>query len=436
MRRSWQDMIDAVGLAPMFDYYQQRWEEFPEPDQAELDKPFLKEQDIACYPEWLGFDEELTGLCRRVSGIIDMDSELKTAALFLHWALFLERPFYLTEYFFGLDAERLGENRGMFGMCVLLREVPRTIADLQQRNHPNPRDVTDNFFQLLEYAKPYHEKTGRWGLRNAAWCALCVTPYLNTAHHLRFAPARLVKNFTFYRHRESGDLLCLAGGGMPLRRDGLFPKDHKTGDYETSYSKEGNIIHAHRVSASGFVYPAAERFDVSEYKTVVKQGDVLLGFHIPSGAGYDFDTCLKSFEAALKLFTETYPEIEHHGFYCESWLFSPQLPLLMAARDSRIIQIQQQTFMIPCYSNQEAFATFLYNLDSLPEPALLPQDSRLQTLVREHLMAGRHLTVGAALLPITDWRRFGHTLWYREEELRYFAVLSGLDSHRVESEEA
>lgn len=424
MRRTWQDMVKAIGLTPMFDYYRQRWAEFPQPDQAQLDQPFLNEEDIARYPEWLQFDAELTGLCRRVSAMIDADRELKTAALFLHWALFLERPFYLTEYFTALDAERLGDMRGMFGMCVLLREVPRTLADLRRRDHPNPRDVTDNFHQVLKYAKPYHEKTGRWGLRNACWCALCVTPYLNTAHHLRFAPARLSLDFTFYRHRESGDLLCLAGGGMPLRHDGLLPVDHKTGDYVTTWSRDGDIIRAHRVSASGFVYPEAERFDVSGYEVAVKQGDALLGFHIPRGPGYDVDTCLRSFEAALKLFGETYPEVEHKGFYCDSWLFSPQLPLMMTARDSGIITIQQQTFMLPCHSDKEAFATFLYRLDSLPQPERLPRDSRLQSLVRDHLMAGRHLTVGSAVLPIADWRRFGETPWYREEELRYFAGIA------------
>ena len=425
MHTSWESLEKKIGLTRLPPYFRRLWKEDEGASERELLLPLLAERDIANYPDWFGFSRELTGHIRRVSALIDRDRDLKAAAVFLHWALYIARPFYFVPWFPGLAADKLGQDAALFGLCVLCREAPRTVLDLERRNHPNPKDVLDNFKQVNDYAKAFFKQEGHWGLGNAAWCALCVTPFLNTAHHLRFAPAVLGYAYTLYRHKKTQALLCLAGGGMGLRQDGLVPADGQSPALETVYEKWGDRVLAHRVRASGFVSPRPERFDLGEYEALIASGDTLLGFHIPSGPGYDIPTCIKSFDAALKLFGTTYPEVRHKGFYCDSWLFSPQLALLMTPEESRIVAIQRQMFMLPIHSDREAFATFLYNLDKMPEPAELPGGSRLQALVREHLMQGRHLTVGGAVLPLIDLPRFGQTPYFREEDLALFRELQG-----------
>ena len=64
----------------------------------------------------------------------------------------------------------------------------------------------------------------------------------------------------------------------------------------------------------------------------------------------------------------------------------------------------------------------------LTAPERLPADTRLRALVRDWLLAGRHLSVGGALLPLADWQRFGQTPYFREEDLAAFRKLAGAEN--------
>ena len=216
----------------------------------------------------------------------------------------------------------------------------------------------------------------------------------------------------------------LAGPGLELRADGLLPAEGEAPAFETVYEREGSRVLAHRLRASGFIGPRPERFDLADYEVLVRPGDTLLGFHIPTGPGYDIPTSRASFEAALDLFLKVYPEVPVKGFYCDSWLFSPQLALMIKPADSRIVAIQRELFMLPIHADKEAFGTFLYGLDRLPKPEDLAHDSRLRALVRTWLMEGRYLSVGGAILPLDELARFEQTPYFKQAELDEFAALA------------
>ncbi len=426
MGMTWAELANSARLKELPEYYGQRFPGWTPSTEAELAAPYIGAEDLARLPNLCGFPEDLTEALGRACARIDAHREMKLLALYLHWAIFVERPFYLSAWFESLEAGAWGGEAAMLGLCVLCREIPRTLRDLARRKHPNPDDVTGNFKQLVEYARPRREKTGHWGLANAAWCALCVTPWLNTAHHLRFNPAKLDHDFNFYRHRQTGALLGLAGGGIALRGDGLLCDEGEVPALETSFRQTGGQALAHRLSPAGFISLKAEAFDLAPYEKILGQGDILLSFHIPRKPGYTVDNCRASFYAALELFEQAYPEVKPKGFISHSWLYSPQLPLMLEEGDSRIIQLQRQLFLMPAFVDRDAFAIFLYMLDSMPNPEQLPADSRLRALVRDWLMQGRYLSVGCALLPIQDLPRFGGTPYFRQEELDAFKHLSGV----------
>jgi len=426
MRPTWTDLSSATRLAPLPDYYGQRYASWPLPDRQALAAPYISPGHLDQMAAWCGFPEDLDQALRRACRRLDTHPGLKLAALFLHWALFVERPFYLTAWFEALATGLWGEEAAMLGLCVLCRQVPHTLEDLARRDHPKPEDVSTNFRQLHQYAQPHHARTGHWGLMNAAWCALCVTPYLNTAHHLRFNPTKLEYDYHFYRHLPTGRLLGLAGGGIPLRADGLLCDEGERPAFTSTWQLQVRRVIAHQIMPSGFISPTPSCHDLGDTEQILGPGDILLGFHIPSGPGYTVDNCRLSFEAALALFARAYPEVRPRGFISHSWLYSPQLPLMLREQDSRIIQVQRSLFLMPGFVDSGAFATFLFNLDSLPPPARLPRDSRLRALVRDWLLAGRHLSAGCALLPLDDLGRYGHQAYAGAEDWAGFARLAGM----------
>ena len=91
---------------------------------------------------------------------------------------------------------------------------------------------------------------------------------------------------------------------------------------------------------------------------------------------------------------------------------------MLSPEESRIIQIQRETFMIPLYDDMENFATFVYQIDRMPEnKADLAQDSRLRRVIREHLLNGHPLTGGGMVLPLSELHRFGNQPYFRQEDL-------------------
>ncbi|MGI6235069.1 MAG: acyltransferase domain-containing protein [Christensenellales bacterium] len=417
MTNTWWTLQNELRLPDLPDYLGPAWTRFL-PLKEELTRvPFINPVDFALYADWFGFEDGLINQLKAMASRIDADARLKTVAVFLNWAMFSSAPFYKLPDMNAPEPGILGEDKGLFSILLLTRQVPHTLLDLDRRGIARA-DVMKNFKSLKGFAEAYKKREGAWGMDLYFWNALCVTPYLNTAHHLRFNPVTFDRPYTVYRHRDSGDLLCLADGGEGYHRDGLPAKTKADTAFTTVYENKGEQVLVHRVSPSGFVFSAPAWFDLRQYERLVDKHDVLLSFHIPTGEGYTVDNCKRSFDAALAFFKRHFPEIAPKGFYCDSWLFSPQLPLMLSPEESRIIQIQRETFMIPLYDDMENFATFVYQIDRMPEnKADLAQDSRLRRVIREHLLNGHPLTGGGMVLPLSELHRFGNQPYFRQEDL-------------------
>lgn len=429
---NWRSLCETIGMSNPEEYFETRWLAFEAARGGLLARPVLEETDFAQTARWLGFEEGLLIALRHAANTIEQNEHLKEALVFLHWATFVDRPFYLVPWHEAPEPGIMGEERGLFAILLLLRQLPLTLKDLDGRALPNPKDVTDNFKSLNGFSKAYFKREGRWGMDNYFWNALCVTPYLNTVFYLRFNPTAFPWQFTMYRHRQTGKLLCLAEEGVELRRDGLALTDDEEPGFVTAYEtyKDGSVL-AHRVSPAGFVRPVAERFLMTEYEKLLGRGDVLLSFHIPTGPGYTIARCKQSFVEAFEYFDKHFPEVHPKGITCDSWLFSPQLQLLLDPDTSRIAAIQRESYLIPNHSDREAFATFVFGLDHMPDdPGDLRQNSSLHSLIRDHLVRGGHLCVGGMLLPTSGIESFGGGPYDKTEDLLEFQRLQTVEGRQ------
>ena len=138
-----------------------------------------------------------------------------------------------------------------------------------------------------------------------------------------------------------------------IRRDGML--DGVNGQYDPEafdirYEEKDGVVTGWPICPAGTVEPQPRSIALSEWEMVLQKGDILMGFHIPGGAGYDpqhlRDDCLACYE----FFRKWFPEIEIKGFGSESWLYDPHLAMLLEGRGN-IAMMQRQMYICLLYTS-------------------------------------------------------------------------------------
>jgi hypothetical protein len=126
---------------------------------------------------------------------------------------------------------------------------------------------------------------------------------------------------------------------------------------------------------------------------------VLLAFHIPSGPGYTVESTYESFLEAVRFYRRVFPDIDFKGIWCYSWLFTPQLQLIMTPEESAMVKIQRHCYQVPAWRDSGAYTRFVFKTESL-DPASLPRGSRLHRRLAAVIERGGHLTSGGMMVPL------------------------------------
>ena len=134
-----------------------------------------------------------------------------------------------------------------------------------------------------------------------------------------------------------------------------------------------------------FWYDAAS---VQRHGAGFRPGDHALGVHIPRGAPLAPDACDDAFERARTFFPRHFPSERCRVAICTSWLLDEQLAEYLPS-ESNIVRFQRRFEMVPgARDGEEDVMRFIFGRVA---PALgdLPQVTRLERAIVEHMRAGR-----------------------------------------------
>lgn len=129
----------------------------------------------------------------------------------------------------------------------------------------------------------------------------------------------------------------------------------------------------------------------------VKQGDHLIGFHIPACGPLTPESCLDAFDRARKFCATREPAWEFSHFFCRSWLFNPVYQKYLAPT-SNIVRVQKLG-IITSYRDESREAirrvfTFGHEDVNTPNPR-----SSMQKAVQQILKNGDYIGDGEILFP-------------------------------------
>lgn len=123
-----------------------------------------------------------------------------------------------------------------------------------------------------------------------------------------------------------------------------------------------------------------------EYEMYEEAGKKSISIHIPSDAAFTAEKCAESYKMAIEFFKKYYPEYSNVDFVCESWLLSPQLKKLLNA-DSNILKFQSCFNVMDVNCDDTEFLWWVYRRKDT-DIKLLPEDTKLQKNMKEHLLNG------------------------------------------------
>jgi len=417
---TYQTAIEYAKLTCLPASHEAHWNAFLALPQATL----WADDRLCEHRNLFAFSEELCEEIIRVKHRIEADEVLDTLARFCHWTLFVRVRPYLADKAGSLLPEILGEDKGLFGLVVLVEEALRTLSILPTLEGVDPDYITKNYTSLNNFAIEYKKEHGVWGINSFSWNCNCVTPYMNRCGHLAFEPVSIEYNYNVYIHKTSGDVLVLAGDGVNCTEDGLlishgcpFPQA-----FSTTVQQNGNITIAHRIDPLGFVEREPSPHTLEEYDHVIKQWDTLLAFHIPAGPGYTVDATQEAFVKAIEFFNRVFPDIDIKGIWCYSWLFSPQLRLIMSEEESEMVRIQQRCYQVPAWRDSGAYNRFVFKVDGDLTKAELPQNSRLHRRLAAIIQRGGYPTSGGMFVPLSSIDNWSEMRYDDTDSLAVYAA--------------
>lgn len=286
----------------------------------------------------------------------------------------------------------------LFYVYVFLSTVPRLI-EFHRHVGVSEFVTADTLSDLELWLLDYKEETGRWGFHEQDWLCRHFVGNVFKIGRLQFETTEFRHPYLIFRRRDDQTIQILAEDGLEVRADGLLNGSdglRETHVWRTSLSM-GACVEGYPVSRDGAIERNLVRLEEGEWDEILKEGDSVLGVHIPATGTMDYTRCCRSFSRSLPFFKRHFPEFEPRAFTCSSWLLDRQLKDHLPA-DTNIIRFLNEWNLIPepeADSRQTIERVFG---DVGSDFNTWPQSTSLQQIIVGHMNEGGLWRMGAGII--------------------------------------
>lgn len=280
----------------------------------------------------------------------------------------------------------------LYSFLLLLACVAPSVDMLKRRGVP------ETYYEQIPHQplKNQIEKLVRHGdpaVHDFPWVMNFYTCSIFRLERFLFIPHRFSDEFTFYRNRKTYEAAALSHPGLEFRsdgqRNGVNGVHDPEGLFTTEWMEDAQEITAHRINPMGFVERERITLSKQEWEPALKQGDLMLALHIPSGPGYTPERLKASMRMAIEFYATYFPELPVKGFWSESWLYDPRLSLVLDPEKSHIVQVQRQLYNYPIPEGDGMLRHEVFG-DRNADPAGSPGEfnTSLQRAAAEYMKTG------------------------------------------------
>jgi hypothetical protein len=295
-----------------------------------------------------------------------------------------------------------------FQLYTLLNVVIDSINNVKMRKIPE-KYIAFNLNHFKNYIQNYYHKHQRLGIEPFGWCTYLATIGLIELNALNFMHHKYHDPYLVYRHKVNKHIVIIAKENLKVRADGQIDGTNQI--YKQSFMttlEQNHEFHiGYRINPLGFIENKKIRIPLDQYECILKEGDDVIDFHIPTRKGYEVFDIKQSMQEA-KLFFEThYSEYRYKAFWCISWLYSPQLLYFIHKPTSNILKIAKQGYRCPATPGETSLYSFVFKTEH-PDLKSIQPNTSLEKGVIDYVLKGGTINNGLYLFMIDDLNLFGH----------------------------
>lgn len=280
---------------------------------------------------------------------VESDPVLLHFSKFLVWDMCSARNRCDVDNYNAMTPVCMREYKELYSFLLLLACVVPSRRLLEERGVP------EQYYEDIPFRpmKSQLEKLiqGDYKVSDFPWDMNFYTCSIFQMDRFLFIPCRFGDAFTMYRNKTSGKVAALSHAGEEFRRDGQINGINGVYDTEKAFTsvwrETENDISANPINPMGFVERDTVTLLKEEWAEALRQGDMLLALHVPSGPGYNPERLKNSMLLALQFYQDYFPELAIKGFWSESWLYDSRLSLVLDNETSNIIKVQRQFYLYP-----------------------------------------------------------------------------------------
>ena len=284
----------------------------------------------------------------------------------------------------------------VFEAFVLMSIVLERIDTLKKRGMKN--DVLKPRKGIIKRILEHH--VGR-DFGNFRWASFDFYINLFSVGELSFMiPYVFDANIHIFRSNKD-ETIILAGSGERVRKDGQIDGVNGIKDYAftTTYKENKNSYVGYYITKDGVITSNKIILDKKEWHEYIKEGDYVLEMHV--GGHYKYEDNIKAFKDAVELSKKYFPEYNFKAIYGYSWLFSPQIPVLITNENSNILRMFKTGYIVPCSSGEDLAFDFIYEDPNMTVDKM-PTNTSLLKSIKDFYLQGNRINCGMYFLMIDD----------------------------------
>lgn len=319
-------------------------------------------------------------------------------------------------------------NKEWYSFLLLLACVEPSTKQLQERGVP------EEYYEHIPY-RQMDRQFAKWinqddvKVSDFPWDMNFYTCSIFLLDRFLFIPYRYGDPMTFFREKNSGQVVALNHTGIQVRRDGQLEGINGIYDADscfcTTWDEDDETVCAHRMNPIGFIEKDKRCLNKQDWSEVLNEGDELLALHVPEGPGYTPERMKKSMELALEFYQNYFPEMNIKGFWSESWLYDPRLALLLE-EDSNIVRTQRQMFLYPVMSGDAMLRYELYG-EANADLDKVEKKTSLQKKAYEYIKQGKRFQATGMIILKEEVERIGTQPYISKEDVEQFKIYSEIE---------
>ncbi len=352
-----------------------------------LEDDFIEEVNSVC-----GCFSDFCNQLKEAAALARQNSDIALYALFVYKAMLDRENFkrYLAEFTFPVGSTK---DYDFLPLLIMLPSIPGLYETLKAHNVPQDI-IRATLRQYEDCVYLFEERFDRPGFdkRYFDHMQLYVDAQVLNIDRLRFQMIENLESPIIVLENKENELAILFNGENIDSRGmikGTPPTEEDSSCFYAEVKETDDCFIGYRATENGIVANTPESFSKSEWKVVLKQGECVVGVHIPKNGALTQEACEASYQRAREVFKNCYPDFNYRAFHCHTWLFDPQLKNFLPP-ESKILAFQKKYTLFPGETEGTDVFNFVFKL-RFKEYADMPEDTSLQRAIKKHYLDGKYI---------------------------------------------